>query len=132
MRRRREREEAFKMLYSMDLKDSWEEGDLEDHMDGYVGQVVSGVRSKKEEIDSIIGKYSKDWPLERMAVVDRNILRLAVYEMLHVPDVPPKVAINEAVELAKRYGDRDSYRFINGILDRILKEELGGGDEASR
>ena len=115
----------------MDLKDSWEE-DPGIPMDGYVWQVVSGVRSKREEIDGIIERYSKDWPVERMAVVDRNILRLAVYEMFHVPDVPPKVAINEAVELAKKYGDRDSYRFVNGILDRIFKEELGGGDEASR
>ncbi len=124
MRRRREREELLKILYEIDLKDSWDE--LRRGDGGYVSSTLNGIREKRKELDDILSRFSKDWPLERMAVIDRNILRIALYEMLYVPDVPPKVSINEAVELAKKYGDKDSYRFINGILDRIFKEKMGG------
>ncbi len=85
--------------------------------------LVGGVEKSLSSIDSIIKKYAKNWEIERMAVIDRNILRLGIFELLYLEDIPPKVSINEAIELAKRFGDKDSSRFVNGILDRIYKEE---------
>ena len=85
----------------------------------YLVRLVEGVTAHQEELDKLIRQYSENWRLERMAAVDRNILRLALYELLHEPDVPAKVVINEAVELAKQYGSEESGSFINGILDRI-------------
>jgi N utilization substance protein B len=83
---------------------------------------VGGTKRRQGEIDGLIVQYTEHWDLERMAVVDRNILRLAVYELLDHEKVPPKVAINEAIEIAKKFGTRESGRFINGILDRVHKE----------
>jgi len=74
-------------------------------------------------IDTLIKKHVKNWEIKRMAVVDRNILRMGCFELLFSEDIPPKVAINEAIELAKRFGDIDSPRFVNGILDKIYKIE---------
>ncbi|RMH31581.1 MAG: transcription antitermination factor NusB [Nitrospirae bacterium] len=89
----------------------------------YAERLVDGVLSHKSELDTIIGRYARGWTVERMPVVDRNILRCAIYELLWVPDVPAKVTINEAIELAKRFADEEAKRFINGVLDRILQEE---------
>ncbi len=85
----------------------------------YLLELVEGVAAHLEELDALIAHYSKHWRLERMAAVDRNLLRLAAYELLYQPKIPPKVVINEAVELAKLYGTEDSGAFVNGILDRI-------------
>jgi transcription antitermination protein NusB len=85
----------------------------------YLEKLVAGVAAHQEELDALIRQHSEHWRLERMAAVDRNLLRLALYELLHEPKVPAKVVINEAVELAKRYGSEDSSSFINGILDRV-------------
>ncbi len=85
----------------------------------YLVKLVEGVTAHQEELDALIRQNSEHWRLERMAAVDRNILRLALYELLHEPDVPAKVVINEAVELAKRYGSEESGSFINGILDQV-------------
>ncbi len=90
----------------------------------FFSQLVKGVFSKKEELDSIIKRYAKNWEIKRMAVIDRNILRLSAFELFFLKDIPPKVSINEAIELAKRYGDLDSARFVNGILDKIYKSEI--------
>jgi N utilization substance protein B len=84
--------------------------------------LVEGVTAHQEELDALIRQYSEHWRLERMAAVDRNLLRLALYELLHQPAIPAKVVINEAVELAKRYGSEESGSFINGILDRIRQQ----------
>ena len=87
--------------------------------------VTSGNRIpflQSSKIDVIIAESTEHWDLERMAVVDRNILRMAVYELLYEPDVPGKVAINEAIEIAKKFGTAESSRFINGVLDRIHRE----------
>jgi len=89
----------------------------------FFSQLVKGVVSEKKEIDSIIKKYAKNWEINRMAVIDRNILRISVFELFFLKDIPPKVSINEAIELAKRYGDLESARFVNGILDKIYKNE---------
>ncbi|MEA4870326.1 hypothetical protein SDC9_139870 [bioreactor metagenome] len=89
----------------------------------YVSQMLEGVCARSEELDEIIGRYSKDWAIERIARVDLSILRVAIYEMLYRrEDVPTGAAINEAVELAKRYGGERSYAFINGILGSVAKE----------
>jgi N utilization substance protein B len=85
-------------------------------------KLVEGVVANQEELDKLIRQHSEHWRLERMAAVDRNLLRLALYELLHVPEVPAKVVINEAVELAKKYGSEESGSFINGILDRVRQE----------
>jgi len=85
--------------------------------------LVEGVRINISSIDSLIKKHVKNWEIGRMAVIDRNILRMGCFELLFSEDIPPKVAINEAIELAKRFGDVDSPRFVNGILDKIYKME---------
>lgn len=93
----------------------------------YAKVVLDGVREKRQAINQLISKYAENWRLERMSVIDRNILRLAVYELHFQDDVPTSVAINEAVEIAKRYSTDDSGPFINGILDTMAKEEITGG-----
>jgi len=85
----------------------------------YLLELVEGVAAHLEELDALIARHSEHWRLERMAAVDRNLLRLAAFELLYQPKIPPKVVINEAVELAKLYGTEDSGAFVNGILDRI-------------
>jgi transcription antitermination protein NusB len=89
----------------------------------YIAQMLEGVREHGKELDDLVGKYAKDWSIERIARVDLSILRIAIYEMLfRKEDVPTGAAINEAVELAKRYGGERSYAFINGILGSVAKE----------
>jgi N utilization substance protein B len=90
-----------------------------DKVPAYLTKLVEGVTVNQDELDALIRQHSEHWRLERMAAVDRNLLRLALYELLHQPAIPAKVVINEAVELAKRYGSEESGSFINGILDRI-------------
>jgi N utilization substance protein B len=87
--------------------------------ESYYRETVEGVWSHLEEVDGLITSAAANWRIERMALVDRNILRLGAYEICHSPDVPFVVAINEAVDLAKRFGSDESGAFINGILDRI-------------
>ena len=87
-------------------------------------RLVLGVQENMTDIDAIISKYATNWQLKRMAVIDKNILRLGVFELKYAPDIPPKVTINEAVELAKKYGDYESSKFVNGILDKIHKTEI--------
>ncbi len=101
----------------------------------YAEQLVKGVEEHRDELDERLSATSENWPLDRMPVVDRAILRLAVYEMIYVDDVPVSVAINEAVELAKQFGGEDeSSRFVNGVLGRIarsLEEQALASEESS-
>jgi N utilization substance protein B len=143
--RRRAREFALQMLYQLDVQDQlsdeqsigmfWKNfaatAEAEGAMAADLGEIqpfaeklVRGVREHLAELDAQIQSASKNWRLERMARVDRNLLRLALYELKFVDDVPAKVAINEAIEIAKRYGTSESSAFVNGILDRC-REELG-------
>jgi len=85
----------------------------------FATRLVDGVMSRRGKLDELIGQCSTNWKVPRMALVDRNILRMATFELLHCPDIPPKVAINEAIEIAKRYGSAESSAFVNGILDRV-------------
>ncbi len=91
----------------------------------YGNQLVSGVKSHLDEVDALIETHAENWKVSRMAVVDRNILRIAFYEMLHAADVPDAVAVNEAVEIAKRFSTDDAPAFINGILDAFCKTRPG-------
>lgn len=86
--------------------------------------LIRGTIGNRDAIDAQIKKYAKNWDLHRIAAVDRNILRLAIYEMLHREDIPPIVSINEAVDIAKKFSTQDSGRFVNGILDKVKSELL--------
>ena len=88
----------------------------------FMDKLLDGVMSKQGELDQVIEKAAPEWPIDRISPVDRNILRLAVYELLFEPDTPPKVAINEAVELAKRFGSDSSPRFVNGVLGSLASK----------
>ena len=91
--------------------------------------LVEGVVRHRDEFDGIIQKVAEHWALNRMPVVDRNVLRLGIFELIYNRDVPHKVVINEAVDIAKKYGSADSGRFVNAILDRIRKEHTGLAEE---
>ena len=137
--RRRARENALAILYSSDIVESsaasiveegsYPAGDIQ--LSEYAEALVEGVSEHLAEIDEKLVATSENWALDRMPVVDRAILRLAVYEMLYVDEVPVSVAINEAVELAKAYGGEDeSSRFVNGVLGRISRLEDGAAEVA--
>lgn len=121
--------DAFELAVQL-LKTDPEEGDglvVNDDAVGFARELLSGTIERLPEIDQRLRTYAREWSLERMANVDRNILRLALYEMLYRDDVPLSVSINEAVEMAKVYSTPDSGRFINGILGKIAAT-LGGDD----
>jgi transcription antitermination factor NusB len=104
------------------LKSFWENNSCEDDVQSFTEDILNDIFDHKKEIDARLEKYSDNWTLSRMAVIDRNLLRMAAAELMYSKTVPPKVAIDEAVEIAKKYGTEDSPNFINGVLDRILKE----------
>lgn len=126
MQRREARELLLTALYRCEflpatLEELFEETDPEDQRD-YIKAVFNGIRDRQPEIDQMLGEKTIGWKFERLALLDRNILRLGVYELLYFDDVPPEVALDEAVELAKKFGTEQARKFINGILDRIWKE----------
>jgi N utilization substance protein B len=88
----------------------------------FADPLIRGAIEHRDEIDAVIQKHVRNWSLSRMAVVDRNVLRLAVHEMLHRDDIPPVVSINEAVDIAKKFSTHDSGKFVNGILDKVKGE----------
>ncbi len=104
------------------LKSFWEDNSCDGEVQSFAEDILNDIFNHKKEIDARLEKYSDNWTLSRMTVIDRNLLRLAASELMYSKTVPPKVAIDEAVEIAKKYGSEDSPNFINGILDRILKE----------
>ncbi|MBE9565697.1 MAG: transcription antitermination factor NusB [Proteobacteria bacterium] len=87
----------------------------------FARDLVEGVVNQRARIDAVIEKYARDWTLERMANIDRNVLRLAICELLFMPDIPPSVTVDEAVELAKKYSTAESGRFVNGILGNLVR-----------
>ncbi|RJP45968.1 MAG: transcription antitermination factor NusB [Desulfobacteraceae bacterium] len=137
--RRKSREAALQVLFSMDmLKDDSEALmtrlcemiGAEDAIDPYCNELIQGVITHRPEIDGIIMRFSSNWKMNRMAGTDRNIMRIAVYEMMHQhKDVPHKVAIDEAVDIAKKFGTEESGAFINGILDGIYHHHLSDPDK---
>ena len=88
----------------------------------YATVILSGIKKERETIDRFIEAASANWRMDRIALVDKNVMRVGIYEMFFSPDVPPKVAIDEAIEMGKKYGNKDSADFINGVLDRVLKD----------
>lgn len=95
----------------------------------YARDTVKGVLKNVEEINKVIVKYAPEWPLDKISPVDRNILRLGIFELKYADDIPPKVAINEAIELAKAFGGPASGRFVNGVLGSIYNDMKGEGDK---
>mgnify|MGYP002625009220 CR=1 FL=1 len=122
MKRREAREAILQLLFQKDFMGQIDPSDLP--TEPYVCEVLEGVSEHQDEIDRLIAERSEAWKLERLYSVDRNLLRMAIYELLFREDVPPEVIINEAVELAKSYGTEKSPSFINGVLDRVLKERV--------
>ena len=131
-RRRKAREIALQFLYQLDLQgdsdpaphaaEFWALHRLDDEAREFADDLVRGAMGTHAKIDEVIMRFTEHWDLDRMSVVDRNILRLAVYELGWHTETPPKVVINEAIEIAKKFGTRESSRFINGILDRVHRE----------
>ncbi len=126
--RRKGREIAVQILYQADvagvpLSEAFQTYEGYFHPSpkamSFAKELVNGVAQKQDEIDAWIERFSKHWKMSRMSAIDRNILRLATFELLYRPDIPPKVSINEAVELAKAFGSEESASFVNGILDAI-------------
>ena len=130
-KRRKAREVALQLLYQLDvqgegnpdphLPEFWARHPVDREAREFAEILIRGTKLHEPKIDEMISQYAKNWELDRMAVVDRNILRQGIFELLWM-DVPPKVAINEALEVAKKFSTHESSRFINGILDRIHKE----------
>ncbi|MDP3015937.1 MAG: transcription antitermination factor NusB [Deltaproteobacteria bacterium] len=132
-KRRRSREFALQVLYQLEitkqgalqamvqLRENFSLGEGEDE---FTKRIVLGVTEHRQEIDRLIEERSENWRLDRMTIIDRNILRIAIFELLYCGDIPPKVTLNEAIDLGKRYGSEESGSFINGILDRIQNEVI--------
>ncbi|MGD6853559.1 transcription antitermination factor NusB [Bacillus infantis] len=124
MKRRTAREKALQALFQIDVSQA-DPSEAIDHVlegeegDDYLTLLVTGVLENKEEIDSLIKQYLEKWKLERLATVDRNLLRQGVYELKYSKDVPANVVIDEAIEIAKIFGDDNSSRFINGVLSKV-------------
>ncbi|MBI4383088.1 MAG: transcription antitermination factor NusB [Nitrospinae bacterium] len=130
-RRRSSRELALKFLYQTELnrgefeeqmQDFTERSACQGEVKKYMTELVDAIAIHKSVIDGLLEKCCENWTLSRMSVIDRNILRIATCELMFQKDVPPKVAIDEAVEIAKKFGSDDSPDFINGVLDRVKKE----------
>ncbi|GJL62264.1 MAG: N utilization substance protein B [Nitrospirales bacterium] len=113
----------FQVSSSHSLGKFWEDHEAAPEVQLFTTQIIEGVFAHQKELDKLINDYAVEWSLSRMPVVDRNILRCALFELFWLPEVPAKVSINEALELAKRFADNESKRFLNGILDRIIQHE---------
>lgn len=129
--RHRAREFVLQLLYSLDFNDSsrtaslayfWNGVKVSEEIRKFADSLLDGILANKDRIDKVLEKYSENWSLDRMSGVDRNILRMSIYEILFLPEIPPNVTINEAVEIGKKFGAEDSGAFINGILDKISKD----------
>jgi transcription antitermination protein NusB len=129
--RRKAREIALQVLYGLDyLKISseeavrlfWESFSAPRESEEFSSLLINGAWNNRQQIDDLIGGCSENWSVARMSRVDRSILRMAVYELLHCHDIPPKVTINEAIDLGKVFGSENSGSFINGILDALYVE----------
>jgi N utilization substance protein B len=137
--RRRAREAALQMLYQAEVGRAgpqetivtyWsandEDGEIDDDGRRFANTLVKETLAKVEEIDRLLAAHTKHWRVERMAVIDRIVLRLAVSELMTQPDTPPKVVINEAIELARTFSGDDAVPFVNGVLDAVRKKLSAG------
>ena len=137
-KRTKAREYTLQLLYQIDIthsesrqtvEDFWNHHTVSSEVKAFAVRLVQGTLEHLRDIDQMIATYASNWEINRMAVVDRNILRLGAYELLYLDDIPPKVCLSEAVELAKRFGDEESGKFVNGILDAIHKAHVHRSDE---
>lgn len=126
--RRQARETALQVLYGLEFEHAppaearerfWSSQDTPEDVRAFADSLVAGVLGHRDDIDQVIEGASTNWRIARMAIVDRNVLRIATYELCYREDIPERVSLNEAIEVGKRYGAEDSGAFINGILDRI-------------
>lgn len=134
-RRTRARECVLQILYQREINpcpvaellqsfwESEEQKDLPPDIREFTETIVKGTLEHQDEIDKVVDQYADNWTIKRMAVIDRNILRFAAFELLFMADIPPKVTINEAVNLAKKFSQEESGKFVNGILDKINHAE---------
>jgi len=130
-RRSRARELALQTLYQVDLTRETDRANIDAFLDEqeaeeepreFARALVHGTLDRQDEIDEKIAEVTQNWAISRMAVIDRNVLRLAAHELLHREDIPPKVSVNEAIEIGKRFSTTNSGAFINGILDKIMNQ----------
>jgi len=127
--RRRSRTAALQSLFAADVRGIWndpqlqwldEDDELPDSTIGFAQKLLSGVSKNRSGLDNVITRYAPAWPVSQLSVIDRNILRIALFELIYTPGTPRKTAINEAVELAKIFGSESSARFINGVLGSAM------------
>ncbi|MDX2252366.1 MAG: transcription antitermination factor NusB [Nitrospira sp.] len=129
--RHQAREKAMQILFQYDihgkpglwLDEFWKPLQVDEDTKAFAEQIVAGVLQRKAELDAVLAKYATNWKVSRMPIVDRNILRAGLYEFFWMDDVPAKVTLDEAVELAKSFGDEEASKFINGVLDKVLASE---------
>lgn len=133
MKRRSAREYTLQMLFQYDfthrkaheiIDDFWKDKNVDDAVRQFANDIFKGAIENLKQIDGIIIETTEHWVIERMAIVDRNILRFACFELLHRNDIPPLVSINEAIEIAKKYSSQEASSFINGILDKVARNHL--------
>ena len=138
--RRHAREWAVQLLFQLDLnpsaidgalKEFWSTTESDSKSRDFAEKLVRGVCTNREQIDEALSAFTSNWELHRIGVVERNVMRMAIFEFLYCDDVPAAVSINEAVDLAKFFSVRESGRFVNGVLDRARKELISKGDEPS-
>ena len=130
--RHQSRERALQILFQHDihgkagvrLEEFWKEFTATDEAKAFAEQLVKGVLEHRKDLDALIGKYATNWKVSRMQIVDRNILRIGAYELFWLDDVPAKVTMDEAIELAKSFGDDEAAKFVNGVLDKVLATEV--------
>lgn len=130
--RREARERAVQLLFELDVnpaesieavfRDFWNRADGDAGQQAFTESLVRGVHEHRDDIDATVQPFLEHWDIRRLGVVERTVVRLAVYEIMYRPDIPPVVSINEAVDLAKYFSSSESGRFVNGILDRVRKE----------
>lgn len=126
MNRRMAREKALQSLFQMDLSNEIAQVAIENVLDGekkdgFLEELVVGTCKKQEDIDQLLQQHLKNWSLDRLVNIDRSILRMALYELLYMKEIPVNVTLNEAIELAKAYGTDESSRFINGVLSSVIQ-----------
>src|SRR2546428_12972590 len=129
--RRKGRELAVQILYQWDihrdtsgwLEDFWAQNPTHAEAKTFAEDLVNGVITHADELDGLLGRCAEHWTVHRMAITDRTVLRMAVYELLYLPDVPARVTLNEAIEVVKLFGDKQSGSCVNGLLDGILRDD---------
>ena len=142
MSRQQARETAFKMAFQMDvgknplevavatLEEALSEGVIGEKDRDYIMKLAAGIAAKRDELDEFIAAHAKGWTLNRINAIEKNIIRLSLYEIRYMDEIPYEVAVNEGIELAKKYGDDDAYSFVNGILDNAKPAKTDGAGKA--